>query len=143
MKAYALVLAVLAAAFLGRVLGQVVVALFNPAFLPPMPEWYSGLIPYPALLPIQLVILGFQFQVSRQLWTGRGPLAVARPRLGAGLTWFSLIYFGAMLARYIVTMSLHPERRWFGGAIPIVFHWVLAAYLYILSRYHRGLTWKG
>jgi hypothetical protein len=44
-----------------------------------------------------------------------------------------------MAGRYVLTMTMFPERRWFGGAIPIVFHWVLAAYVYLLSRYHRGL----
>jgi hypothetical protein len=45
-----------------------------------------------------------------------------------------------MLLRYAVTMAVHPERRWLGtGTIPIVFHWVLAAYLFTLGRFHaRG-----
>jgi len=28
-------------------------------------------------------------------------------------------------------------RRRFGGTIPIVFHWVLAGYLFVLEYYHR------
>jgi hypothetical protein len=47
--------------------------------------------------------------------------------------------FLGMLARYLITMTVFPERRWLGGSIPIFFHWVLAAYLYLVSRYHRGL----
>jgi hypothetical protein len=35
-------------------------------------------------------------------------------------------------------MALYPERRWFGGAIPIVFHWVLAGYVFLWSRYNVG-----
>ena len=62
-----------------------------------------------------------------------------RPRLGAGLKWFSLLYFLGMLVRYVVTMVLFPEQRWLGGTIPIVFHWVLALYVCLLSRYHRDL----
>ena len=43
--------------------------------------------------------------------------------------------FLGMVARYAITMTLYPERRWLGtGTIPIVFHWVLAAYLYVLGR---------
>lgn len=140
MKGCAVALGALALAFAGRVLGQFVVAVFEPGFLPPMEAWYSGLLPYRFLLPVQVVILVAQFEVSRQLWVGRGRLTVARPGLGRGLKWFALVYFLAMLVRYVAVMSLHPERRWFGGAIPILFHWVLAAWVYGLSRYHRGLV---
>ena len=136
---YALALGALALAFLGRVLGQALVALWSPAFLPPMEEWYSGLLPYPLLLPAQIVILAFQLTLSRQLWVGSGTLTQQRPSLGSGLKWFALLYFLAMVARYVSAMALFPERRWFGGSIPIFFHWVLAAYVYVLSRYHRGL----
>ena len=37
--------------FMFRVLGQVYVALYAPRWLPPMGEWYSGLLPYYLLLP--------------------------------------------------------------------------------------------
>ncbi len=43
-----------------------------------------------------------------------------------------------MVIRYVNTMALFPERRWLGsGTIPIVFHWVLAAYLFAWSRFHN------
>jgi hypothetical protein len=139
LKTYSLILGAIAMAFFGRVVGQALVAFLDVRFLPPMKEWYSGLLPYPLLLPVQIAILAFQFEVSRQLWVGVGPLTPSRPRLGTGLKWFSLVYFLGMLARYIIAMAVFPERRWFGGAIPIFFHWVLAAYLYLLSRYYRRL----
>jgi hypothetical protein len=137
-RTYATVLGVLALAFLGRVLGQFVVVTFGPELLPPMDEWQSGLLPYPVLLLSQIAILGLQFEVSRQLWIGRGALARPRPRLGAALKWFSLVYLLAMVARYAISMSVYPERRWFGDTIPIFFHCVLASYLYVLSRWHRN-----
>ena len=126
----------LACAFLGRVLGQVVVELFAPGWLPPMREWYSGLIPYSILLPIQVAILALQLRISWDLWRGSGFFARRYPRFGVGLRWFSYTYFVAMVFRYMVTMTLFPERRWLGGAIPIFFHWVLAAYLFVWSRFH-------
>lgn len=140
MRTYAVILALLAVAFLGRVMGQIVVALFNPPFLPPMQEWYSGVIPYSVLLLIQILILVFQAVLSRQLWVGRGDLTRKRATLGVGLKWFSLVYFAAMVARYVISMAVFPERRWFGYTIPIFFHFVLALYIYVLSRYHRDLT---
>jgi hypothetical protein len=42
---------------LGRVLGQIIVALRAPRWLPPMEQWQSGLLPYPALLAGQAVVL--------------------------------------------------------------------------------------
>lgn len=134
--AYAAVLGALAFAFCLRVLGQVVVALFAVDFLPPMDEWYSGLIPYPVLLPIQILILVVQAMISRDIARGSGFFALPRPRTGMALRWFSYVYFAGMLLRYIVTMALYPERRWLTGTIPIFFHWVLAAYMFILGGYY-------
>ena len=136
MRTYALVLGLLALVFLGRVLGQLVVAGFAPDFLPPMHEWYSGLIPYPMLLSIQIAMLMLQARISLDLYRGSGRFATPRPRFGVGVRWFSYVYFGAMVLRYGISMSRYPERRWFGGTIPIVLHWVLAGYLYVWSRFH-------
>ena len=132
MRRYSVTLSVLAAAFLARVVGQVLVAFFDVEFLPPMEAWYSGLLPYPLLLPTQIAILALQFEISRELWIGAGPLARRNARLGEGLKWFSLVYFLFMVARGL----------WFGLSIPVVFHWMLAAYLYVLSRYHRAAITK-
>ncbi len=138
-RSYALILAGLAAAFSLRVLGQLVVVVFEPEFLPPNEEWYSGLIPYPFLLPIQIMILGVQCAISRDLWRGKGRFASLRLRFGVWLRRFSVLYFAVMLIRYAAVMILYPERRWFGCTIPIFFHWVLADYLFAYGRYHaRG-----
>jgi hypothetical protein len=43
-----------------------------------------------------------------------------------------------MILRYFVSGYLHPERRfWPPGSLPILFHFVLAAYLFVLSRLAR------
>lgn len=137
-RRYGLVLTLLALLFLGRVLGQALVAFLAVGWLPPMPEWYSGLLPYPLLLPAQLVILVVQAWAARDLWRGRGFFAVPRPRAGRVLVAFALVYFMGMVVRYALTMTWHPERRWLGiGTIPIVFHWVLAGWLFTLGWYQR------
>jgi hypothetical protein len=133
---YSVVLGILAVAFLLRVVGQLLVALFEVSFLPPMAQWYSGLIPYPVLLPVQIVILLIQAKISRDIWRGVGFIADRRPTAGRFLCRFSYVYFLAMVVRYAVTMYLYPERRWFQGTIPIFFHWILAAYLFVFGRYH-------
>ena len=52
------------------------------------------------------------------------------------MLWLSYAYFAVMVLRYIVTMVVYPERRWLSGTIPILFHCVLAAYLFTLGRYY-------
>ena len=135
-RAYAILLWALTALFFLRVLGQVLVVLFEARALPPMAEWYSGLLPYPILLPVQVVMLAVMVWVNRDVARGTGVFAMLRPRVGGFLRAFSYVYFAGMLLRYVLTMTLHPERRWLHGTIPIVFHWVLAGYLLTLGRYH-------
>ena len=135
-RIYASVLGFLATAFFLRVLGQALVAFFGVTFLPPMDQWYSGLLPYGVLLPIQILILVLQAKISLDIWHGTGRFARRWPMAGRALCWFSYAYFLAMVVRYVLTMYLYPERRWFSGTIPLFFHWVLAAYLFVLGRYH-------
>jgi hypothetical protein len=102
-----------------------------------MEEWYSGLVPYGPLLASQVLIVAFCTKVGLDLARGSGYFAVPNARLGRGLTAFGSLYLAAMVLRYALHMALHPEARWTGGAIPIFFHWVLAAWVLTLARYHR------
>lgn len=134
-RRYGLALWLLSTLFLGRVIGQVLVAFAGVTWLPPMPEWYSGLLPYPALLPTQLLILGVMWRVNRGVHAGTGWLWTRRPRVGKALVAFAAVYALVMVVRYVVSGELHPERRWYPpGIIPIVFHFVLAGYLLLLGR---------
>lgn len=129
---------VLSALFLARVVGQMLVHFLHVGFLPPMPEWYSGLMPYPYLLPSQFLILAFMAKVNWDVSRRRGFFMTPHPRLGQALFVFCLLYAGVMVVRYFVSGQLHPERRfWPPGSIPIVFHFVLAGYLYVMSRLAR------
>ena len=125
-------------AFFLRILGQALVAFLNVGFLPPMAEWYSGLMPYSALLPTQLLILAVQVKIGVDIQRGWGFFAGSHPKVGRFLCWFSYVYFASMVIRYVVTMGMYPERRWFHGTIPIFFHCVLAAYLYLLGQYYKS-----
>ena len=106
--------------FAVRVAGQLVVRARKPAWLPPTEEW--NLVPYPILLPLQLGLLALMCVV-----------AVDPPPTGDALVGAALLYWLTMAARYTVRMTRNPAERWFGGAIPIVFHCVLAAVLFILG----------
>jgi hypothetical protein len=120
------VLTLFTALFFARVAGQALVAFAGVTWLPPMDAWYSGLLPYPVLLPAQILILGAQLTIDWQVWRGTGLFARSRPRVGPALRGFSYVYALAMLVRWLVTRT---------HGIPIVFHWVLAAYLFTLGGY--------
>jgi hypothetical protein len=133
------ILAFLTLLFSFRVLGQVLVAFLGVSWLPIMEQWYSGLIPYPILLTIQLVMLVFMAKISMDILHGVGFFAVRRSNLSLLLISFAAIYAGAMLLRYVLTMIFRPEMRWSGGTIPIFFHFVLAAFVFVLGHYHSEI----
>ena len=108
--------------------GQALVVFAGVTWLPPVESWYSGLLPYPVLLPAQIVILAAQAILDRAAWTGRGWLVRSRPDAVRRLRWFSYLYAVAMAVRWVVTGT---------HAIPVLFHWVLAAYLYTLAGLWR------
>ena len=117
--------------FLLRVLGQLEVVLVAPAWLPPMEDWYSGLLPYPLLLPAQILILMLMTGLVVQEML-RSDGAPARRR--DWLTVISLVYFAAMLLRLIIQFARGADDLLAAGAIPVAFHWVLALFLLVLSK---------
>jgi hypothetical protein len=124
------------ALFLLRVVGQLYVRLRRPAWLPPTEEW--NLTPYRLLLPAQIAILGLMAWLDVAFSLGEGGPVDPRPWLGEALLAFSYVYAGVMALRYIARMARRPGERWFGGTIPIVFHFVLASYIYVLGSYHAS-----
>ncbi len=144
---YASVLWLLTALFFLRVFAQALTAVMSVPFLPSMDEWVkpsaspfstSGLIPYPLLLAAQIVILVVQVLVCRDITRGQGYFASLSARTGRILVGLSAVYAAAMVARYLVTMAWHPERRWFGHTVPIALHFVLAGFLFTLGHYRGG-----
>lgn len=135
---YAGLLWLLLALFILRVVGQMLVAFRGVTFLPRMDAWYSGLLPYPILLPVQIVIIVLFGLIAFDISRGSGRFSRPSTRAGVWLGGFSIVYAAAMALRYAITMTVRPERRWLGdGTIPIAFHFVLAAWLFALSRYHK------
>ncbi len=140
-RRYGMALWVLSTLFLCRVIGQLLVALGGVSWLPPMVEWYSGLLPYHLLLPSQVLILAVMWRVNRGVHAGTGWLWTRRPRVGKALVGFAAVYAIVMVVRYFVFGELYPHRRWYPpGIIPIGFHFVLASYVYLLGRLtlHHG-----
>jgi hypothetical protein len=122
------------ALFAVRVAGQTAVLAVAPRWLPPMQQW--NLLPYAILLPLQLVMLAGMVAVTADLARGAELLPAGGPAIGYALVGAAGCYWGAMAVRYGVRMARRPGERWFGGAIPIVFHCVLAAWLFVLGSFH-------
>jgi hypothetical protein len=132
---YPLLLAAFTLLFVIRVAGQALVAFLDVDWLPPFERWYSSLVPYPILLPVQIAMIVAMLKIVWDFARGAGFFVRLRPRTGTILMLLSYLYALAMVARYVVTMVLQPELRWFTGTIPIWFHLVLAAFIYTLGRY--------
>ncbi len=130
---YAAVMAVLLALFLGRVLGQILAATVAPSWLPPMGRWYSGLMPYRYLLPTQIVFLVVMTVMTLSVARRSAPLGVAAPAVGTWIIWASYAYALGMVVRSVRYALAPPDRR--GVLIPIVFHFVLATFLFTYGRY--------
>ncbi len=64
-RRYAILLSLLTFLFVLRVLGQILVTFFGVEFLPAMEHWYSGLLPYPILLPIQILMIMVMLKLIR------------------------------------------------------------------------------
>lgn len=128
----------LLALFCVRVVGQVVVVLGHPTWLPPMAQWYSGLLPYPLLLPAQVLLIVLMSVMAWQVSARAAPFGTPHRAVGVVLIPLAIVYAGSMAVRYVVRMAHHPDQRWLGGTIPIIFHVVLAAFLLLFAWVQLG-----
>jgi hypothetical protein len=114
--------------FILRVLGQALVAFAEVRFLPPMEAWYSGLMPYEYLLPSQIAIIGVMAKICADFSRRAGFFFEKNRFFASAWLWFGYVYLAAMIARAVFLWD-HP--------IPIVFHWVLAAFVITVGLSHR------
>lgn len=117
----------LLALFVLRVAGQALVAFFGTPWLPPMERWYSGLVPYGWLLPAQLAIIALMAKICADFTRRRGFFVRPRRFFAVHWLWLGWIYLAAMILRFVVQ----------GPTIPVVFHWVLAAFVIAVGLWHR------
>jgi hypothetical protein len=110
------------------VLGQVLVAFFDVRFLPPMEAWYSGLMPYEYLLPPQIILIAVMTKICIDFTRERGWFFNKNRFLGTVWLWFGYLYLAAMIARAVFLWD---------RPIPIVFHWVLAAFVITVGLSHK------
>jgi hypothetical protein len=96
-------------------------------WLPPMQAWYSGLMPYPYLFPSQVILVVLMTWICVDFTRRRGPFYAPRRLFAVWWFWLAWIYLAGMIARFL----------WFGLSIPVVFHWVLAAFMLAVGVSHR------
>jgi hypothetical protein len=122
------------ALFAFRVIAQIEVLLIEPAWLPEMDAWYSGLLPYPLLLPAQIAILALMAVVAWNPRIRSGLFAASHPRTAGALRAFAALYFMVMASRLVWILVQHGGEYWREGAIPVAFHWVLALFVLVSGR---------
>jgi hypothetical protein len=122
------------ALFAARVVGQLEVVLLAPDWLPDMDAWYSGLLPYPLLLPAQIAILMLMAVVASNRRVRNGSFARVNPRTAGALRILAGIYFVVMAVRLGVSVIDNGAEFWRHGAIPVAFHWVLALFVLVSAR---------
>ncbi len=136
-RRYFFILSFLLFLFCLRVGGQLLVALYHVPFLPPMQEWQSGLLPYPALLTCQILIIGLFAKVCRDFYTQGGFFYQAKRVLAEPLMLFGKSYFVLNAARFLIWTTAFKHHIWFTGTIPIFFHFILASFLITVAVHHR------
>lgn len=120
--------------FAARVVGQLETLLVAPEWLPDMDAWYSGLLPYPVLLPVQIAMLMLMSVVAWNRRVRSGSFARSHPRRAQLLRMFAGIYFVVMAVRLAVNVNENGADFWSEGAIPVAFHWVLALFVLVSGR---------
>lgn len=117
------------ALFFARVVGQIEVLLLEPRWLPEMSAWYSGLLPYPLLLPAQIALLMLMCVLAFR----KRPVAPFWRAL-------ALVYFLVMAVRLVICVYRYGGDFYLNGAIPVAFHWVLALFLALLTDRKHSLS---
>jgi hypothetical protein len=124
------------ALFFIRVVGQIEVLLVAPPWLPPMSAWYSGLLPYPMLLPLQIALLMLMCTIAIRKSAAVSTARIAHSGGASILRALAILYFAVMVARLAWCVHRNGSDYYLHGAIPIAFHWVLALFVLALLR-HR------
>jgi hypothetical protein len=132
--AYVVLLWALFALFVARVIGQILAATARPRWLPPMSRWYSGVMPYRYLLPTQLLFILLMNAMIVAVTNEAGLLGRPSLWIGVSTIWASYAYAAGMVWRSVRRAMQPPERK--GVLIPIVFHFVLAAFLFVYGSWH-------
>lgn len=120
--------------FFARVVGQIEVLLLAPPWLPEMSAWYSGLLPYPLLLPLQIALLMLMCVLVVRAPERDSETPALQARTVSVWRALALIYFAVMAIRLVYCIYRYGGDYYLHGAIPIAFHWVLALFALLCAR---------
>lgn len=119
--------------FLFRVLAQALQRWSPVDILPAFDRWYSGALTYDWLLSAQLIILILMARVVVVFFKG---MQSPNRRYGQWFTGIGVVYFGVMLVRLALGLTIARDHPWLGMTIPAVFHLVLALFLLVMGHFH-------
>lgn len=128
-------LVVLLALFAFRVSSQLFVANYPLPYFPEFAAWHSGALPYPILLAAQIFILAV---APVFVWRFFTTSVEKIPSLGKILYAVGSLYWGLMLLRLLLGLSLLSEVYWFTQQLPALFHLLLANMFMLIGDYHRN-----
>ena len=132
---YRTLLAITTILFAIRIIIQPLVAKFPVDWLPPFETWHSEAMPYVNLLFLQVIILGIM-----GLGTWFVPRLDSNQKTSRVFAAIGGIYLLLMVIRMFTGVFDLSEHMWFDGAIPTVFHFVLIAYLIVVSHSFSDLA---
>lgn len=119
--------------FVVRVVAQPLALIIDTPLLPRFESWHSGVLPYPALVIAQFLIIAWFARTAARFGNGN---VVPGHRRGGFFLLFASVYFLTMLTRLVLGLTIYRESRWFTSYIPTVFHLVLATWLLLYGHYH-------
>ena len=128
-------LGLLAVLFVARVGAQLIQFFHEVDVLPTFDEWQSGVLPYGALVVVQLAIVAGQLLVVGAV--GRGQRLLSR-RWRRRVAAFALLYLAVMVFRLIAGLTFASGGGWLDARLPTIFHLVLAAYLLVWVHHESG-----
>lgn len=120
----------LTALFAFRTVAQLAQAFLDLPLLPPFSAWDSATLPYGFLLTTQVIILALMIGAATRLYRVR---PAPDPKTGGCLLFAGACYFGVMLLRLVLGLTVMPDHAWVGRPIPAAFHLVLASFVLTLG----------
>ncbi len=119
--------------FFFRVLAQLIQAIHPVSFLPPFEAWQSGAFPYSLLVMSQILIMVLCGRIVWPLFVGTAMPSIGKGRVVLAL---GLMYFGVMLFRLVMGLTLAQDHFWFSAKLPTMFHLVLATFVILYGHFH-------
>ena len=119
--------------FSARVLTQLIQSGFNIPFLPELELWQGSVLPFNALMLVQILILVLLAIIARRFSKGRMvPCRIA----GVTLLTLGSLYLTVMFLRMALDAYMFTQDQWYIHNLTTFFHLVLASFVFLVGHYH-------